>query len=169
MIISLVVALDKDGGIGWRGRLPWRLSSDLKRFKALTMGHHLIMGRKTFESIGKPLPGRTSIVLTRNPHYHPEGALTAPSLEEALALAHSRDESEAFVIGGGQIFRLALPLAERIYLTQVHAQVQADTFFPRLDPADWVEVEAETLDAGVKDQYPATFKVLERRIDRRHK
>lgn len=161
MIVSLLVALDENGGIGWQGGLPWRLSADLKRFKALTMGHHLIMGRKTYESIGKPLPGRTSIVLTRNPDYRPEGVMTAAFLIEALLIARDRGESEAFVIGGGKVFEIALHLADRIYLTRVHAHVQADTFFPEFNPEEWIEIERETQGADERNQYPSTFKVLE--------
>jgi len=130
VIISLLVAMDEKRGIGKAGKLPWRLSSDLRRFKALTMGHHIIVGRKTFESIGKPLPGRRTVVVTRNPSLSPEGCLIAGSVKEAIAVAQANGETEAFVIGGGDIYAQALDVADRIYLTQVHAEVDADSFFP---------------------------------------
>ena len=127
MIVSLIAALDEAGGIGKDGGLPWRLSADLRRFKALTMGHHLIVGRKTYVSIGRPLPGRTLIVLTRDPTFAAPGCLLAASLEQALALAGRRGESEAFIGGGGEIFAQAMPLAGRLYLTHVHTLAACDT------------------------------------------
>ena len=168
MIISLIVAMDERGGIGLQQRLPWRLSADLKRFKSLTMGHHLIMGRKTYQSIGRLLPGRTTIIITRNPNYTAPGCpgencLIAQSLQQALALASERDEDEVFIIGGGQIFKQSLPLADRIYLTQVHAQLDADTFFPPLDQNQWDEIESSYHPASELNQYPTTFKILSRK------
>jgi dihydrofolate reductase len=160
VIISLIVSMDEKGGIGKENRLPWRQSSDLKRFKALTMGHHLIMGRKTYESIGKPLPGRTTIVVTRNPTFQVEGGLIAHSLGEALALARAREEEEAFIIGGSLIFSQAIGIADRIYLTLIHAQVEADVFFPQYDQGKWKAVEAESHPADDNNQYPYTFMVL---------
>ena len=166
MIISLLVAMDEQRGIGVDGRLPWHLSDDLKRFKALTMGHHLIMGRKTWESIGRPLPGRITIVVTRNPHYVAEGCLVAHSLEEALALAQAGGEEEAFIIGGGEVFVQALPLADRIYLTRVHTVSEVDVTFPEFDPEDWTAVESAEHPADGKNDFPTTFQVLERAGDR---
>jgi dihydrofolate reductase len=163
MIISLVVAMDERRGIGVDNRLPWRLSADLQRFKRLTMGRHLIMGRRTYESIGRPLPGRTTIVVTRNPNFRPPGSLVAGSLEEALALAEGRGETEAFVVGGSAIFAAALPLAERIYLTQVHAVAAADVFFPELDRSEWLEKERVYQRADAKNEHPFSFMLLERR------
>lgn len=161
MIISLLVAMDERNGIGLLGGLPWHLSADLKRFKALSMGNHLIMGRVTWESIGRALPGRTTIVITRDPDYRPGGVLVAHSLEEALDIAESRGEDEAFVIGGGQIFALALPLADRFYLTRVHAVVEADTFFPKFDLNEWRVVEKAEHPQDDKNQYPSTYYRLE--------
>jgi dihydrofolate reductase len=137
LIVSLIVAMDEQGGIGLQGRVPWHLATDLKHFKALTMGHHLVVGRKTFVSIGRPLPGRHMIVVTRNPDFQAESCLVAHSLEAALDLARGRGESEAFIGGGAEIYAQALPLADQIYLTQVHTVVQADTFFPDFDRSAW--------------------------------
>ena len=139
MIVSLLAAVDENQGIGFQGGIPWRLPDDMKQFKALTMGHHLVMGRKTYESIRRPLKGRKIVIVTRNPGYQPEGCLTAHSLEEALELVRLRGETEVFVIGGGEIFKEAVELADRIYLTQVHGEAPADTYFPSLDPEDWGE------------------------------
>ena len=127
--------------IGRDGRLPWRLPADLQRFKALTLGHHLIMGRKTWESIGRPLPGRVSLVVTRNNAYAAVGATVVNSLAEALTRA--RDDPEAFVIGGGQLYREALPLADRIYLTELKDEYRGDTFFPPLSDGEWRAVRRE--------------------------
>jgi dihydrofolate reductase len=133
--VSLIVAMDPNRVIGNEGKLPWHLPAELQRFKALTMGHHLIMGRKTWQSIGRPLPGRTSIVLTRDPAYRAPGALVATSLEAALALA--APDAEPFIIGGAQVFRDALPLAHRIYLTRVQREYHGDVFFPTLALDEW--------------------------------
>jgi dihydrofolate reductase len=161
LIISLIVAMDEKRGIGKAGKLPWHLSSDLKRFRELTMGHHLIVGRKTFESIGKPLPGRHTIVVTRNSNFKHEGCFVARSVEDAIALARERGETEVFVIGGAEIYAQALDATDRIYLTQVHAVVDADTFFPEFDLADRVETEHIDHPADEKNQYSFTFKILE--------
>jgi dihydrofolate reductase len=160
MLVSLIVAQDERGAIGVGNRLPWRLSSDLKRFKAITMGHAVIMGRKTWESIGKPLPGRTNIVITRRRGFRAPGAQVVSSLEEALDLARAADENEAFVIGGGDIFALALPLADRLYLTRVHTTViDADTFFPPYDLSGWARLEQTHVPAGEQDEYATTYEV----------
>lgn len=160
MIISLLVAMDQSRGIGINNGLPWHLSADLKRFKSLTMGHHMIMGRRTYESIGIPLSGRTTIIVTHDPDYHAQGCLVSNSIEEALALAEARGEEEAFIIGGGEIFSQVLAHADRIYLTQVHAQVEADAFFPEFNEQQWTEVEAFHQPADEKNQYPSTFRYL---------
>lgn len=163
MKISLIAALDENGGIGHHGRLPWRLSADLRRFKNLTMGHHLVMGRKTWESIGRPLPGRTLIVVTRKSGYLAEGCFVVNSFQSALEIALARGETELFVIGGGELYRLALPKAHRMYLTRVHAVVPADVFFPWFNPADWEIIQSQLADSGDQDEYPTTYLVLERR------
>jgi dihydrofolate reductase len=161
MILSIIVAMDEQRGIGHHGRLPWRLATDQRRFKAITMGHHLVMGRKTYESIGRLLPGRTMIVVTRNPTYRPEGCLVVDSIERGLRLAEAQGETEVFVIGGGEIYAKTLPLAKRIYLTTVHITVPADVFFPPLEEKDWIERQVEFIPAGEKDAYPTTFCILE--------
>jgi dihydrofolate reductase len=146
--------------IGANGGLPWHLSSDLKRFKALTMGHHIIMGRKTFESIGRLLPGRTSVVITRNPAWKFEGALVANSIERALELA--ANDEEVFVIGGEAVFREALPAADRIYLTQIERAFDGDVRFPEWTPAQWEESAREDL----KDQ-TSGLAYVNRTLDRK--
>src|SRR5262245_66241867 len=125
--------MDLARGIGKNQRLPWRLSSDLKRFKQLTMGHHIVMGRKTFESIGKPLPGRRTVIVTRQ-SYSAEGCDVVHSIDEAIRLCVERTEPEVFICGGAEIYAATLRLTDRIYLTQVEAMVDADTFFPPFDP-----------------------------------
>jgi len=162
VIVSLIVAMDEQGGIGKDGQIPWHLSADLKRFKALTMGHHLIMGRITCESIGRALPGRTSIVLSRAADFRYPSCLIVDSLEDALDLAESRGESEVFIIGGGQIYSLALPFADRIYLTLVHVQINCDVLFPKIDKSQWAEVERVFHPVDEKNQYSSTFQLLER-------
>ncbi|HJQ69532.1 MAG TPA: dihydrofolate reductase [Blastocatellia bacterium] len=163
MIVSLIVAMDERGGIGKGNRLPWRLSTDLKRFRELTMGHHIIMGRKTFESIGRALPGRQTVIVTRNLDLEVEGCLIAHSLDEALQLAEQRAETEAFVCGGAEIYAWSIERADRIYLTEVHTVVEADTFFPAWDRGLWREVESVDYPADEKNQYATTYKLLEKR------
>jgi len=147
MPLSLIVAVAENGVIGREGTLPWHISADLKRFKQLTMGHAIIMGRRTWESLGRPLPGRRSIVVSRNPNFTATGAEVAPSLDAALQLASAN--SEAFVIGGASLYEAALPKADRLYMTRVLASVEGDTFFPAFDANQWRKVEAspEILDA----------------------
>lgn len=162
MIVSLIVAMDRKRGIGRDNALPWRLSADLKRFRELTMGHHIVLGRKTYESIGKPLPGRTMIIVTRNTAFSAEGSFIVHSLEEALALAEARGEAELFICGGAEIYAQALPRADRLYLTEVDAEVAADTFFPAFDGDAWREEASEIWPADEKNQYSSTFRVLQR-------
>lgn len=162
MIVSLIVAMDERGGIGYHGALPWRLSADLKRFKELTLGHHLIVGRKTFESIGRPLPGRQMIVITRNPGYQAEGVTITHSIEAALRMARNRGETEAFVGGGAEVYSETVDLADRIYLTQVHAKVDSDAYFPELDMGCWRLEHSSEHEADTKNQYPVTFTTLAR-------
>jgi dihydrofolate reductase len=158
--ISLVVAMARNRVIGSNNALPWRLSEDLKRFKATTLGKPILMGRKTFESIGKPLPGRRNIVLTRASEWRAEGVEVVRSVEEALQL--TRDSQELAVIGGAEIYRLTIPYADRIYLTRVEADVPGDTLFPELQSEQWSETLAGTHPADERNQYPATFLVLDR-------
>jgi dihydrofolate reductase len=161
MIVSIIAAVSDNGVIGRASRIPWRQSTDLKRLKKLTMGHHLLMGRKTFESLEAPLPGRAIIVVTHDPNYRADGVLTAPSLERAIDMA--RLDEEIFVGGGSQIFEQALHRADRMYLTRVHAEVEGDTFFPEFDDVtEWILVDAEHCDADEKNQYPYSFLTYER-------
>ena len=139
--VSLVVAMDRRRVIGYQGKLPWHLPEDLRRFKALTMGHPIIMGRKTHESIGRLLPGRRTIIVTRQRDYAVPGALVVHSLEAAFAACAGEDE--AFVIGGADIFRAALPDADRIHLTEVHGEYPGDTWFPELPMGEWRETGRE--------------------------
>jgi dihydrofolate reductase len=157
--VALIVAMDRQRVIGHAGRLPWHLPADLQRFKALTMGHHIIMGRKTWESIGRPLPGRISVVITRNADFAAPGALVATSLDDALALA--AEDAQPFVIGGAQIFRQALPLTRRIYRTEVLADHAGDVWFPELPSGEWRQIHGEHHPATALE--PAwNFRVLER-------
>jgi len=138
--LSMVVAVGDNGAIGKDGKVPWRIPEDLKHFKSVTMGHAIIMGRKTWDEVGKPLPGRRNLVVTRNVGLVLEGAEVFTTLESAIAAARTTD-SEPFVIGGSVLYALALPLATRIHLTEVHRSVDADTFFPPFDRSAWREVE----------------------------
>ncbi len=135
--VVLIVAMARNRVIGKGGALPWRLPEDLKRFRSLTMGHPIIMGRKTYDSIGRPLPGRRNIVISRQPHLAIEGVETAASLGAALAM--TADAGMVFVIGGQQIYQAALPLADRIELTQIDSDFEGDVLFPEIDPAQWRE------------------------------
>ena len=169
MHIAIYVAIAENGVIGRKGGLPWRLSTDLKRFKAGTMGKPIIMGRKTWESFPKrPLPGRLNIVVTRDKAYRAEGAETASSLQDAVALATIRARcmagvDEICVIGGGEIYAQALPLADRLHVTHVLAKVDGDTVFPPIDPEIWHLVSAEDFPAGEKDTHATRYAVYERR------
>jgi len=162
MRLSLIVAMSRNRAIGRAGTLPWRLSDDLKRFKQLTMGHPIIMGRKTFESIGKPLPGRTSIVVTRQADFHPPNVLVSKSLSDAIRLAASKDDQEAFVVGGGEIYAAALPLVDRLYVTSVDAHVEGDTYFPEWEQRDWHLIEETYQPSSEKNSYDCRFLVYDR-------
>ena len=142
MILSLIAAMDEERGIGKGGGLPWRLSADLKLFKARTMGHHLIMGRKTFESIGRPLPGRTTVVVSRDRNLQIEGCAVAHSLADALANCAS--EPLIFVVGGADIYVQALGFADRLYVTEIQQDVTGDVWFPEYDRSEWLEISRET-------------------------
>ncbi len=166
MIISLIVAMDEAQGIGREGRLPWHLGDDQKNFKRLTMGHHLVMGRKTFQSVGRTLPGRIIIVVTRQGTHKFTGCLVAHSLEQALDLARSRGEPEVFVAGGGEIFSQSLPFADRIYLTEVKTRAACDVFFPKFVRSEWVVKESYNHAADIGNDFPFTFSLLERKGQR---
>ena len=162
MIISLIVAMDEKGGIGKDNQLPWHIRSDLQRFKSLTMGHHLVMGRKTYETIRKPLPGRKMIVVTNNTSYHPNGCFIANSIKEAIQFADRNDETEVFIIGGGDIFKQSIDIANKMYITNVHAQVDADVFFPAIDFTSWELIWSEVIIRDKKDSFESDFKIFVR-------
>lgn len=160
MKVSIIVAMASNRVIGRDNQLPWRLPADLQYFKQMTLGHHLLMGRKTYESVGKPLPGRTCIVITRQKGYAAAGVLVAHSMEEALALAQS--DEEVFVAGGEEIYRAALEFSDRIYLTLIHREFEGDTFFPEWDRSRWREVSRDNFPADDRNPYPYSFLVYER-------
>ena len=165
MKTSIIVAAAENGVIGKDNQLLWRLSDDLKRFKNLTMGHPIVMGRKTYESIGKPLPGRASIVVTRSADFRAEGVLVVHSLPEALEKARSLDADEAFIIGGGEIYReaLARDLVDKIYLTRVQTILAGDTYFNIPNPADWETTRHEPRPADERHDYDFQFVDLTRK------
>lgn len=140
--ISLIVAMAHHRVIGVNNTLPWHLPEDLKRFRALTMGHHIVMGRKTYESLGRLLPGRTTVIVTRNKQFRVEGALIAHSLEQAIA--QCQQDEEIFIIGGAELYQQALQHADKLYVTEIDLEVQGDAFFPEIDTTAWVASEKET-------------------------
>lgn len=158
--ISLIVAVDKNWVIGKRGELPWKLPADLKHFKVLTIGHSVIMGRKTFDSIGKPLVDRTNIVLSAKDGLNIPGCIVAKSAQEALEL--SPEDREIFVIGGGRIYNQFLPLVQTIYLTKIYHELEGDIFFPKLDFSEWREVWREDFKSDSKNPYDYSFVTLEK-------
>ena len=160
-LVSLIVAMAQNGVIGRDNTLPWRLPKDLKRFRAFTLGKPILMGRKTFESIGSPLPGRVNLVLTRDRAWYAHGVIVVHSMEEALAQAEA--SAELVAIGGAEISRLVMPFARRIYLTHVHADVPGDIYFPDFDSTQWADVEYSSQPADDVHAYPLTFVTLERR------
>ena len=164
--LALIVAVAENGAIGLNNGLPWHLPDDLKYFKRVTMGKPILMGRKTFESIGRPLPGRTNIVISANPDYQADGIRVVSSLEEALALAEDiatiDGAEELMVIGGAQIYAAALPRATRLYLTEVHAEVAGDAYLPPLDLKLWQEVSRAYHPSVLPEQYAHSFVVYER-------
>ncbi len=164
--LAVIVAAAENGVIGRDNGLPWHLSEDLRHFKRVTMGKPLVMGRRTFESIGRPLPGRTNIVVTRRGDFRPEGVRVAASLEEALALAEQVARAdgvgELMVIGGAELYAAALPRADRLYLTEVHARVEGDTMLPPIDWREWRELSRERHRAVPPDPYDYSFVVFER-------
>lgn len=159
--VSLIVAVANNGVIGTGGTMPWHITEDFAHFKAATLGHSVLMGRKTYESIGRPLPRRRNIVITRNTDLAIEGCEMAPSLEAALAMCEG--EEEVFVIGGGQIYAQAMPLADKLYITHVGVDVEGDTRFPEIAPAEWREVWREEWERGKEFEHPFAFVNYERR------
>lgn len=165
--ISMIAAVGRNGAIGAEGALPWKLPSDFAFYKATTMGKPLIMGRKTFESIGRPLPGRTNIVVTRQAGYAPDGVNVVASLDEAIGIAKAqatRDGvDEIFINGGGEIYRQAMPLAERLYITHVDAEPEGDTNFPDISASEWDSTVLDDVRPGERDSANFTMKLYSRK------
>lgn len=174
-MLSLIAAMSENRVIGREGDLPWHLPADLKHFKETTRGHPVIMGRKTFESLDRPLPNRTNILITRNPNYEVDGVIVVRSLDEAIRAAEGESESESesefelddaereiFILGGEELFRQALCRADRMYLTIVHAELDGDTHFPDFDPANWQLVNESHHPADEDNEYQCTFQTLKR-------
>ncbi|WP_273758371.1 dihydrofolate reductase [Bartonella sp. AU55XJBT] len=165
--ICLIAAVAENGVIGCKGEMPWHLSTDLQRFKALTLGKPIIMGRKTWDSIGRPLPGRKNIVITRDCTFSAEGAVVAHSLSQACSLAtrvvSQNDVEEIFIIGGGEIFQQGFGLADKMFLTEVLASIDGDCFFPIFDKEKWTIVQTQDIPKGDKDSHPTRFVVYERK------
>lgn len=160
-MISIIVAASTNNVIGAQGELPWKISADLKRFKALTLGKPVVMGRRTHESIGRPLPGRQNIVITRQAGFKAQGCDVVTSPHEALRV--TRGAAEIFVIGGSEIYALFLPKAQRIYLTRVHARIDGDAYFPDTDERIWQLVQVEAHAASDANQFPFEFRTYERK------
>ncbi len=163
MIISAIVATAKNNVIGKDNQIPWYLPADLSYFKKTTLDHHLIMGRNCFRSIGRPLPKRTNIVVTRDPFFTADGVLVAHSIEEALGMAFDGGEPEVFIIGGGEIYRETVDLWDRIYLTEVDLEAAGDVFFPEIEASEWEEVSSEAHQPDQKNEWAYIFRVLERK------
>jgi dihydrofolate reductase len=166
MLLSIIVAMDANRVIGHENRLPWHLPADLQHFRRITMGKPILMGRRTWESIGRPLPGRTNIVITRDTDYRAEGCVVVHTVDAALQAA--RGHEEVMLIGGAQLYRQLLPRADRLYITHVHGEFSGDAFFPELDTADWREVERSEQVPDGKNAHGCTFVTLER-VRERHR
>ena len=162
MKVSVIVAMGKNRAIGKDNQLLWHLPADLKYFRGLTTGHHIVMGRKTYESIGKPLPNRVSVIITRNEDFKAEGCIVVNSLEKALEYCKQNNETEAFVIGGGEIYNMASEVADLFYITEVDASLEADVFFPELKEKSFKEIFREKHTVDEKHVYNYDFVTLER-------
>jgi dihydrofolate reductase len=163
MIISCIVAIAKNNVIGKDNQIPWYLPSDLKYFKKVTTGHHVIMGRKCYESIGKPLPNRTNIIITRDPFFISSNCLIARNIKEALEMALDNGETEAFIIGGGQIYEQTADFWDKFYLTEVDLDAEGDIFFPELDLNEWTLTSKECHQKDEKNEFDYCFNVYDRR------
>lgn len=163
-MLSMIVAAAENNVIGKDNQLLWHLPDDLKHFKRTTQGHHVISGRKTYESQGRPLPKRTNIIITRNKDFHAEGCLIAHSLDDALNLVH--DDDEPFIIGGEAIYRMAMDRVDRIYLTRIHARFEGDTWFPEIDMDQWIVIGQTYHGTDEKHNYPFTIFTLDRKQNR---
>ncbi len=165
-LVSLIVATSLNNSIGKANAMLWHLPEDFKFFKNTTWGMPIIMGRKTFESIGKPLPGRTNIIITSNKDWLAEGTITAKSLEESIQLAIQTNAKEIFITGGGEIYKQAMPIANKIYRTLVHTEIDGDTFFPEIDETIWDKVFEKNVAADEKNKYDMSFQTWEKRIEK---
>jgi dihydrofolate reductase len=163
MTISFVVAAADNNAIGKDGRMPWHLPADMKHFKNVTWGMPVVMGRKTFESLGKPLPGRKNIVISRQSGWKADGTVAVKNIDDALFVVKQADVNEVLVIGGGEIYKALFEKVNRIYLTRVHAQPEADTFFPALPPDQWHLMSQQNHEADEKNNYNYSFQVWERK------
>ncbi len=163
MIVSAIVAVAKNNVIGKNNSIPWYLPEDLKYFKARTLNHHIIMGRKSYQSIGHPLPKRTNIIVTRDPFFIASNCLVVHSIEEGLEIAEQNGEEEVFIIGGAEIYQLSLPYLNRLYITEIELDVEGDTFFPKPDMAEWELISEDPRQADEKNKYNYSFKVYERK------
>ncbi len=162
MIISLIVAAASNNAIGKDGKLPWHLPNDMKHFKNITWGMPVVMGRKTFESLGKVLPGRKNIVISRQPGWKAEGVIAVKSIDDALFVARETDAKEVMVIGGGEIYKTLFDKAHRIYLTRVEADPEADTYFPSIHPEKWYLMSQQNHEADSTNAYNYSFQLWER-------
>ncbi len=160
MLISAIFAMSENRVIGKNNQLPWHLPADLTHFKTITMGKPILMGRKTYESIGKPLPGRCNIVITREKGYHALGCIVVHSIEKALEAAH--ESNEIFIIGGALLYQAMLPLTQRLYMTLIHQPFEGDTFFPELNKKEWLEIERIDHPKEAENGYSYSFVMLER-------
>ncbi|MDR1169409.1 MAG: dihydrofolate reductase [Prevotellaceae bacterium] len=160
-MLAIIVAIDENNAIGKENRLLWHITEDLKYFKSITTGHPVIMGRRTFESIGKALPGRINIIISRNLQFSAAGCIVVTSLDEAVAAASEIDENK-FIIGGASVYREAVGIADTIYLTVVHNRYDADAFFPKIPEDEWSEVERIDFEKGQDFNYPFSFRILKR-------
>ena len=163
MTLSAIVATAKNGIIGKDNEIPWCLPADFAYFKRITLNHHIIMGRNCYESIGRPLPKRTNIIVTRNPFYIATGCITVHSITEGVKIAKQNGETEAFIIGGGEIYKQTMQLLDKIYLTEVDLDTEGDVFFPEFNPAEWHLISEEKHEKDEKNEWDYTFKIFEKR------
>jgi dihydrofolate reductase len=163
MIISCIVATDRNGVIGKDNEIPWYLPADLQYFKQKTLGHHVIMGRNCYVSIGRPLPKRTNIIVSRDIYFISSSCLVARSIQEALQMAHEHDETEVFIIGGGQIYEQTKELWDRLYLTEVDLEADGDVYFPKINEEEWRLLSSEKHEKDEKNPFNYTFKILEKK------
>jgi dihydrofolate reductase len=165
MKVSIIVAVAENGVIGKNNKLIWRLSDDLKNFKRITTGHFIIMGRKTYESIGKPLPNRTNLILSRNKNFNAEGCIVLDSLDKALTYSYKHRQDEVFLIGGAQLYHAVIDKADKLYLTRVHAKPDGDAFFPEIDYSKWMEISHNTVNKNEKNEFDFEIIELERKSE----